>query len=126
MADTSPLSRNRPGAAKALWFVIPFGLLFAVIGFIAFWFVTLKPVLRAAASADWPAVECEILASELDSRRGSKGGTNYRAIIRYRYEWAGEVREIYLDLGRLPLDQQNLDERGVELLEEWWEGGEAQ
>lgn len=32
----------------------------------------------------------------------------------------GERRTIYLDLGRLPLDQQDLDERDMELLEEWW------
>lgn len=35
---------------------------------------------------------------------------------------AGEVRTIYLDLGRLPLDQENLDDMDGELLTRWWEG----
>lgn len=35
---------------------------------------------------------------------------------------AGETRRIYLDLGRLPLTQQNFDGMDDELLASWWEG----
>lgn len=38
---------------------------------------------------------------------------------------AGETRRIYLDLGRLPLDQVDLDGRDDELLVRWWEGAGA-
>lgn len=31
-----------------------------------------------------------------------------------------ERRTVYLDLGRLPLDQQDLDERDSDLLAKWW------
>lgn len=33
---------------------------------------------------------------------------------------AGEIRTIYLDPGRLPLDQVDLDTWDPELLEAWW------
>lgn len=33
---------------------------------------------------------------------------------------SGEVRTIYLDLGRLPLTQLNFDQMDRELLESWW------
>jgi hypothetical protein len=87
----SPLAPVKYKGSASLGCIIPFGLLFAAVGFVAFYFVSLRPVLRASASSDWPSVECVILDSKLATSRGSKGGTTYRVEVRYRYTWSGHA-----------------------------------
>ncbi|MBC8011870.1 MAG: DUF3592 domain-containing protein [Burkholderiales bacterium] len=84
-SSSSPLAVTQPSRAT-LGCAIPFGLLFATVGFVAFWHVSLHPLLRAAASARWVETPCEILSGELESHSDSDGST-YRVAIRYRYEW---------------------------------------
>ena len=82
-AASSPLKAAKPSRA-GLGCAIPFGLLFAAVGLVAFWFISLSPLLRSAASAAWVETPCEILSSELESHSDSDGAT-YRVAIRYRY-----------------------------------------
>jgi hypothetical protein len=84
-APASPLESAKASRA-GLGCAVPFGLLFAAIGLVAFWFVTLRPLLRSAASADWVETPCEILSSELERHADSDGDT-YRVAVRYRYQW---------------------------------------
>ena len=84
-ASASPLKAAKSSRA-GLGCVIPFGLLFGAIGLAAFWFVSLRPILRAIDSAGWIETPCEILSSELEHHSGSDS-TTYRVAIRYRYPW---------------------------------------
>ena len=95
-ASASPLESAKSSRA-GLGCAIPFGLLFGAIGLFAFWFVTLRPLLRSAASVDWVETPCEILASELERHADSDGAT-YRVAIRYRYEWP--PRHLAVESGR--------------------------
>lgn len=87
----SPLTPVKYKGSASLGCIVPFGLLFAAVGFVAFYFVSLRPVLRASASSDWPEAECVILESKLATSRGSKGGTTYRVEVNYRYTWSGHT-----------------------------------
>ncbi len=91
----SPLSPTASGSGSdklALGCAIPFGLVFSAIGFLAFWFTTLSPLLQQFASRSWVEAPCEILSSELVVNRDSDGAT-FRVAIRYRYTWQGESFE---------------------------------
>ena len=88
----SPLSSAASDRKLGLGCVIPFGLLFATIGLAAFWFITLQPLLRMWASADWAPVECEVVSSEL-GRKSDSDGTTFRVLVRYRYRWEGREWE---------------------------------
>lgn len=88
----SPLAAAKSSRTLGLGCAIPFGLVFAVIGLVAFWFVFLSPLLRQQASRSWVETPCEILASELEVVRGSDN-TTYRVAVRYRYVWQGVAHE---------------------------------
>jgi hypothetical protein len=88
----SPLASAKSSRALGLGCAIPFGLVFAVIGLVAFWAITLGPLLRASASRSWVEAPCVILESALETSRGSDNDT-YRVAIRYRYVWQGETYE---------------------------------
>ncbi len=90
-APTNPARAPRP-ASPGLGCALPFGLVFSVIGFGAFWLLFLSPIIRHVASRDWVETPCEILSSELVVSHGSKN-TTYRIEIRYRYTWSGTVHE---------------------------------
>ncbi len=81
-----PTPAARTHRALGLGCAIPFGLLFALVGLVAFWFITLRPALQSAASAGWVETPCEILSSDLAVNSDSDGST-YRVDIRYRYTW---------------------------------------
>ncbi|MEY4490145.1 MAG: hypothetical protein RIQ79_2653 [Verrucomicrobiota bacterium] len=89
---SSPLAPAKPSRGRSLGCVIPFGLIFAAIGCVAFYFVTLRPMLDASASANWTKVPCEILSSEVERKSDSDGST-YRVAVRYRYTWSGRTHE---------------------------------
>jgi hypothetical protein len=88
----SPLAPPKPTGSGSLGCIIPFGLLFAAIGCVAFYFVTLRPLLRASASSGWAQVPCVILSSEVERKSDSDGAT-YRVAVRYRYTWSGRAYE---------------------------------
>jgi len=84
-ASPSPLATPKPSRA-GLGCAVTFGLLFVAVGFAAFWFASLRPILGAIHSAGWIRTPCEILSSELERHSGSDS-TTYRVAIRYRYQW---------------------------------------
>lgn len=86
MPDASPLASAKNSRSAGLGCLVPFGLLFGGIGCVAFWFITLRPVLRVAACAGWTPTTCLILESKLDSKSDSDG-TTYRVAVRYAYVW---------------------------------------
>ncbi len=88
----SPLAPVKYKGSASLGCIIPFGLLFAAVGFVAFYFISLRPLLRAQASSDWPEVPCEIISSEVERKSDSDGST-YRVSVRYRYTWSGRDYE---------------------------------
>jgi len=90
--DASPLAPVKPTGSASLGCIVPFGLLFAVIGCVAFYFITLRPLLRASASSNWVEVPCIILSSEVEIKSDSDGST-YRVAVRYRYTWSGRAYE---------------------------------
>ncbi|AKC83203.1 hypothetical protein IMCC26134_11205 [Verrucomicrobia bacterium IMCC26134] len=90
----SPLAPPKLNGAASPGCIIPFGLLFAAIGCVAFYSITLRPLLRASASSNWNEVPCEILASKVERKSDSHGST-YRVAVRYRYKWSGRAYEGY-------------------------------
>lgn len=67
------------------WVMLFLGLLFAsVLWPLGAWFV--YGTVRQAQTASWPAAdEAQVLESRVVSRRGSKGSTTYRPVVKYRY-----------------------------------------
>ena len=94
-APASPLAPDpatERSLRSSLGCVVPFGLLFAAIGLIVFWFSTVRPLQRAAASDRWVETPCEVVASELVESHGDDS-TTYRVVVRYRYTWQGRRLE---------------------------------
>lgn len=91
------MNRNRramgTGARLA---VLAFSGLFAVVFSLGGFFAGLQPLYRTLKSAwevqGWQPVPAEVLASELQTSRGSKS-TTYRVSARYRYTFAGTTHE---------------------------------
>ncbi len=90
-APASPLAAAK-SARRGLGCVVLFALVFAGAGLVAFWFATLRPLLRAHESAAWAETPCEILSSTLE-RRSDSDSTTYRVAIRFRYELDGRLHE---------------------------------
>ena len=84
---TSSRSRSRGGKAVAT--VVP--IFFFVIGAIAFYFLTVRPLQKVVGARNWVATPCTVISSRVQSHRGNKG-TTYRVDILYRYELNGEER----------------------------------
>ncbi len=66
--------------------------LLLVVGFVLLW----KGVLdlrRASASCGWPTVEAQVMSSAIELHRGGHIGRSYDPVIRYRYEYRGNVYE---------------------------------
>jgi hypothetical protein len=66
-----------------------FGLFF-VIGVTVSWFLAVRPLQRILEARDWPAVECTILSSHVETHDGDDGDT-YSVAISYRYEVGGRT-----------------------------------
>jgi hypothetical protein len=82
-----------PGARLA---VLAFSGLFALVFGLGGFFAGLQPLYRTLKAAwevqGWQPVPAEVLASELQTSRGSKS-TTYRVNARYRYTFAGTTYE---------------------------------
>jgi hypothetical protein len=61
------------------------------MGLFFFWKATVEPLWWISAARSWEATPCTILSSEVKKSRGSKGSTNYRSSVTYRYRFAGRV-----------------------------------
>jgi hypothetical protein len=70
-------------------------------GFVAFWSVVtlwfdvtlVRGVMQEAAAQHWPSVIGRVSTSQVKVGRGSKGGTTYNPIIRYKYRVDGRPYE---------------------------------
>lgn len=66
-----------------------FGLIFLGAGAALLYFLTLRPFLRIQSAKSWPEVPCQIISSEVNSSRSSKGSTTYSVHIVYSYQANG-------------------------------------
>lgn len=82
----APLSQ--PGRSGGAGCLVPFFLLFALLGGGIFGFAFVRPLWRTAYAQSWPAVPCQILSSRVAESSGSDGST-YRVEIAYTYEVGG-------------------------------------
>lgn len=91
--EAEPLRKRQP--RKAVWLGVIFGSVFALIGIVTLWFLTLSPWLEHFAAQRWERVPAEVISSELVRSRShsTKGGstTVYRIAISYRYEFRGKI-----------------------------------
>jgi hypothetical protein len=84
MPKASKVRKSQPSGCLMIGF---FGI-FALVGGVAFYFLTVKPIANLVAARGWEERVCEILSSEVDASH-SDDGTTYRVEIHYRYqvEW---------------------------------------
>ena len=80
----APVTRKRSRFGGRL---AGFGLsaAFFVFGSLLLYFLFIRPMTLSRASADWPAVPCTILTSEVGRHTDSNGGATYSVDITYRY-----------------------------------------
>jgi Protein of unknown function (DUF3592) len=93
MSQLTPIkSRSLRGKVGALLFSGLFALAFGAGGL---WGgVSLAQTFGMAWSVrSWVPVEARVVAADLESRRGSKGGISYRVLVRYTYTWQGRAYE---------------------------------
>lgn len=88
---TEPLSKRHRKGSGAGCLALFFGV-FLVVGGIATWFVTIRPVMGLIAARSWVETPCTILASRVAESSGDDGST-YRVDIQYAYVFEdGEYR----------------------------------
>ena len=76
--------RQRGGAAVSV-----FGLVLVLIGLgVGVFFA--RGALDVLAARDWVPVEAALLSVDLQSHHDSDGGTTYRVMAEYEYDWRGE------------------------------------
>lgn len=80
--------RGKSGVAPR-WFLFFFGLFFAAIGGVVFYFMFVGPMLHVQAAKNWKPVQATVTHSEVDSHTDSDGDTTYSIDIKYEYEIDG-------------------------------------
>jgi hypothetical protein len=90
-SQEKPISARHGTASSAagVWGIRVFGLVFALIGGVATWFVGVKPLLQAQSAKSWDEVPCKIRTAYVDSHKGSKGGRTYSIKVSYSYSVDG-------------------------------------
>jgi len=78
--------RNRLGKLGMVAF---FGL-FAVVGGVMFWFLSVQPIKKTLAAESWVETPCKVLQAELREQRSSKS-TSYSVYVLYEYEVGGRT-----------------------------------
>ena len=73
------------------WLALILGGFLASVGLVCLAVAGLK-TWQAMASTAWPQVQATVVRSEIEPVRDSKGRTDYRVVVRYRYRVEG--REI--------------------------------
>jgi hypothetical protein len=84
---TEPLSQRRRTGSGAGCLAAFFGL-FALVGGVATWFVTIRPLAGLVAARSWVETPCTILASQV-AESSDSDGTTYKVDVRYSYVFAG-------------------------------------
>jgi hypothetical protein len=74
-------------AAGAVWFI---GGMFILVGFVATWFLLVKPGLQILRARSWTAIPCIVESSRFVSSRGDES-TGYRPEVLFRFEVDGKV-----------------------------------
>ena len=69
---------------------ILFAMIFTVVGYLAYKYITQPMAREAKASSEWPCTKGTIISSELKKEKNSDGKYMYTASILYRYEVAGK------------------------------------
>lgn len=103
--------KDRPISARkrdGVWGIRIFFLIFFLVGSGISYPLFIRPWLKSLAAKDWPRVPCAILSSRVESHRGSKGGTTYSILIRYRYEVGG--KEFFGDRYNFSIDNSSASE----------------
>jgi hypothetical protein len=62
---------------------------FFLIGSVVFFLFFVRPALSVLSARNWPATPCQVVSSDVQRHRGSKGGTTYRVDVLYSYEVNG-------------------------------------
>ncbi len=70
--------------------LIPFSLIFGVVGAGILWFMFLVPVMGVMGAKNWPSVPCRIVSSKVHTSRDSDG-TTYRPDISFSYSYKGQT-----------------------------------
>lgn len=87
--NSVPMSSLRRRASTAPpGCMIPFALIFMIVGGGLFWFVTLHPILRVLDAQSWPEVPCTIVESHVDESSGDDGST-YKVAVTFSYTYGG-------------------------------------
>src|SRR3954467_3279077 len=86
---TQPLSSRR-GSGQSPGCLIPFFGLFFLVGAVAFYFTTARPVMRVLASRSWTETTCTVLSSQVGEHSGS-ASTTYSVDGVYTYSVEGRA-----------------------------------
>lgn len=81
--------RRGKSSKSPKWFMFFFGLFFATIGGVVFYFIFVGPMLNVQAAKNWKQVQATVTHSEVDRHRDSDGDTTYSIDIKYQYEVDG-------------------------------------
>jgi hypothetical protein len=84
-----PLSQRVKGQ-NAIGCIIPFALIFGIVGAGLLWFLFLVPVKKVIEAQNWPSISCRIISSQIHTSRSSDG-TTYRPDISYTYTLNGQT-----------------------------------
>ena len=84
---TEPLSQRRRHGSGAGCLAAFFGL-FALVGGVATWFITIRPLTGLVAARSWVETPCTILASQV-AESSDSDGTTYKVDVQYSYVFAG-------------------------------------
>lgn len=85
---TEPLSQRRR-AGQGTGCLVLFGLVFALIGGVAFWFTFVRPVSRFLAAQSWEETPAVIVESRVLENSDSDGGSTYKPDVHFTYTFEG-------------------------------------
>jgi hypothetical protein len=77
----------KPKGFKTRKPIVAFCSLFVVVGFLVFYAMFIRPVIKIRDARHWPAVPCTVVSSRVQSHNSD--GTTYSVDILYRYEIRG-------------------------------------
>jgi hypothetical protein len=81
---TEPLSNRRRSSQASTGCLVPFFSVFLLAGCAAFYFTTVRPVLRYQAARSWRETTCTVLSSQVGEHSDSDG-TTYSVDVLYTY-----------------------------------------
>jgi Protein of unknown function (DUF3592) len=87
---TQPLSSRRGSNRFPSGCLVPFFGLFFLVGAAAFYFATVRPVMRYFASRSWTETTCTVLSSQVGEHSDSDGST-YSVDVVYTYSVEGRA-----------------------------------